>query len=144
MNQAKGKVISVSGAGHRRLATVDVEASGICPRCAEGKGCGAGVFGARQSTRRLDALVPSDAEIHAGDEVQVVLEPQDLLAAATIVYGWPLLGAALGAALAYVADYGDAIAAAAALGGMASAALLARRRLKRSQCVSRFTPRIIV
>lgn len=144
MNHASGKVVSVSDDARGRLATIDVEASAICARCAAGKGCGAGLFGARQSTRRLEAPVPPGANIRAGDNVQVALETGDLLSAAMIVYGWPLLGAALGASVAYILNSGDAVAALSALVGLVGGAVLARRRLNQSQCLSRFRPRIIV
>ncbi|MBT8098610.1 MAG: SoxR reducing system RseC family protein [Gammaproteobacteria bacterium] len=143
MNVAPGKVVSVSDDARGRLASIDVEASEICARCAAGKGCGAGLFGARQSTRRLEAVIPHGSNISAGDNVKVALEPRNLLSAATIVYGWPLFGAALGAGAAYVANYGDAAAAFCALAGMLGGAFLARRRLRSSRCLNQFRPRII-
>lgn len=144
MNHAYGKVVSVSDDARGRRASIDVEASAVCARCAAGKGCGAGLFGARQSTRRLEATIPPGTTLRAGDDVRVALEPGDLLSAAFIVYGWPLFGAAFGAGFAYLLNAGDAVAALSALAGLLGGAMLARRRLRESRCVSRFQPKIIL
>lgn len=143
MNKAVGKVVAITGEGSGRVATIDVQAAAVCARCAAGKGCGAGLFGKSQTARRISAPVPRDVSILEGDTVQLALEPQDLLAAAVIVYGWPLSGAAIGATLSWLGGSGDAAAALSVLAGIAAGAYLARLRLGDRQCLQRFTPRII-
>lgn len=143
MDNPQGQVVSISGTDPHRRALIAVNAFEVCPRCAAGKGCGAGLFGRGERTRRIEASVPRGACIATGDRVRIALEPQSVLHAAFVVYGWPLCGAAAGALLAYLAAYGDAAAAAAALAGLALGALLARRRLRQSRCLQQFTPRVL-
>lgn len=143
MNKVVGKVVAISGEGSGMVATIDVQAAAVCARCAAGKGCGAGLFGKSQTTRRVSAPVPQNVSVLEGDTVQLALEPQELLAAAGIVYGWPLSGAAIGATLSWLGGSGDAVAALSVLAGIAAGAYLARLRLGNGQCLQRFTPRII-
>ena len=144
MNDPEGRILSITGSGADRRALVDVESTAVCQRCAEGKGCGAGLFGAGAEKRQVEASVPLNANIAIGDNVTVTLAPRNILAAASIVYGWPLIGAAAGAAVAYWASYGDAVAAISALAGLMAGAVLVRRRLNASQCLRQFTPQIVV
>ena len=138
-----GTVLSVSRAGSEHRAVVEVDAREICPRCREGKGCGAGIFGASGSERRIDALLSPGSSVAPGDTVRLELGSRNLLQAATIVYGWPLAGAAGAALLAYFADLGDVGAAIAALAGLFVGGLLVRRRLGQADCLSRFVPTVI-
>lgn len=77
-----------------------------------------------------------------GDRVELRLAPENLLRAALIVYGLPMMGAVAGVAAAYAANLGDAAAAAFALAGLGCGLLVGRRRLQRSTTLCRFTPRI--
>lgn len=83
------------------------------------------------------------SSISIGDTVRLSLGSRNLLQAATIVYGWPLVGAAAAALLAHVSDLGDAGAAAAALAGMALGAIMVRIRLGHRDCLTRFVPTVI-
>lgn len=143
MYEPQGRVISLSGRDTDRHALVDVDATVFCSRCREGKGCGAGLFGQSERQRRVEVEIPAGVDIEPGDLVSISLAPRNVLRAAAIVYGWPLLGAAAGAMLAYAGSYGDAAAAASALAGLAGGAMLVRYRLRQQRCLRQFTPRII-
>ena len=121
-------------------AVVNVDAAAACPRCAAGKGCGAGLFAGGADKRRVEASIPPGVELAANDVVEITLAPENLLRAALIVYGLPMLGAALGAALAYAFTLGDAAAATAAVAGLAAGLLLGRWRLSQASCLRRFLP----
>lgn len=122
---------------------MDVRADTVCARCAAGKGCGAGLFGKRETIQRIEIALPESAAIRQGDSVKLVMRPRDLLVASTIVYGWPLTGGVLGAVLAWQLGSSDPIAASAALAGIGAGAWLARRRVQDTVCLQRFTPRIV-
>ncbi len=78
-----------------------------------------------------------------GDTVSLSLGSRNLLQAAMIVYGWPLLGASLATLLAKVIDLTDAGAALAALAGIAVGAILVRIRLGHRDCLTRFVPTVV-
>ncbi len=124
-------------------ALVEVDASINCARCAEGKGCGAGLLGRTSGSRRVEALIASGLTVGEGDEVRIELAPNNLLQASMIVYGLPLSGAVLGAALAYFFGLGELYAAMAALGGILAGLMVARLRLQRATCLRQFTPTIV-
>jgi sigma-E factor negative regulatory protein RseC len=139
----RGTVISVQQNASGGRALVEVDAQEICPRCREGKGCGAGIFGASRAERRIDALLLPGSTVRKGDLVNLSLGSRNLLQAATIVYGWPLLGGASVALLAYLAGLGDVGGALAALVGLLAGAVLVRRKLGQGDCLSRFVPTVI-
>jgi len=119
---------------------VTVNVQSACPRCAAGKGCGAGLFSGSDKERTVEAIVRSDLQLATGDAVELRLASGDVLSAAGIVYGIPLLGALLAAAVAYVLQLGDAAAALAAILGVVGGVLLGRWRLGRSGCINELTP----
>jgi len=123
-------------------ATIDVDVSTACPRCASGKGCGAGILAAGRGARRIQVLVDPGLGLIEGDVVDLNLAPQNILRAAIIVYGLPMLGAMVGAAIAYAFVLGDAGAAVAALVGLACGVLIGRWRLRRTSCLQQFVPTI--
>ncbi len=136
MQQAEGTVVS-SGDG---VALVEVNAS-TCARCAAGKGCGAGVFGQSTRTRQLEARLERGVVVQPGDQVRLSLADDSVLRAAGVVYGWPLVGALLSAAVAnLVFSMGDAGAVLMALAGLGSGIVVARWHAGRQECLSRFTP----
>ena len=137
MIKTVGTVVAIDG----DRALVEVEAQ-VCPRCAEGKGCGAGVFGATAGKRRIEARIPAGVGAEIDDMIELSLSPHRVLAAAGIVYGYPLAGAAVAALFAYVASLGDAVAAVCALFGLLTGAALVRSRLARDACLSRFVPTV--
>lgn len=139
----QGKVISILRDGEGARAIITVDAAAVCPRCAAGKGCGAGIIGASASLRRIEVSLPPGFDVSEGDTVSLSLGSRKLLQAAIIVYGWPLLGAIAGASLAYLGDLDDAGAAASALAGLAVGVTLARIRLGHKDCMSRFSPTAI-
>lgn len=137
----QGEVLAVDG----DEAIVVVDAGAVCARCAAGKGCGAGIFAAGRSRRRLTARISPGLEIHVGDRVRLELPPADVLFASALAYGLPLIGLVSGAGFAAVLLPGRADVAAALLGaaGLAVGAALGRRLLRRQQCPGRFRPTIV-
>jgi len=140
MTDSQGTVVEITRDSHGVRAIVAIEAATACARCASGRGCGAGVFTARQGVRRLEVALAAGSGLAEGDVVNIELAPGNVLRAALLVYGLPLAGAAAGAALAFAAALGDAGAAAMALAGLAAGAVAGRRRLRDDACVARFTP----
>lgn len=143
MNVTQGRIISIVAEGDIRRARVIVDPAAICPRCAAGKGCGAGLFGSSGKGRELDVTLAAGLVVAEGDTVSLDLEPRNVLAAAGIVYGWPLAGAAIGAGIAFVGVLGDLAAALLALSGLLAGLAVARWRLAGEQCLERFTPRVV-
>ena len=142
MNNPRGTVLSLVDGSDGARAVVRVEAAVTCPRCAAGKGCGAGVFGSGAGTRQVEASIRPGVEIAVNDEVEITLAPNSLLRAALTVYGLPMLGAAVGAAAAYVMSLGDAAAALAAIAGLACGLSLGRWRLGKAACLRQFLPTV--
>ncbi len=138
-----GRIVSLSRTARPAHALVEIDAVAACPRCKEGKGCGAGLAGSNAASRRVDAVIDTGVEVREGDEVRIELAPQHLLRAAMIVYGLPLLGAVSGAAVAYLAGLSDLHASIAALGGIVLGLAAARMRLRAAQCLRQFTPTIV-
>ena len=143
MNDPQGRIVDVLHDSDSTRAVVEVDAQAVCPRCAEGRGCGAGIFSGGTGTRRLEARIPPDFDVRPGDVVRISLAPENLLRAAMIAYGLPLAGAGAGAAAAYQLDLGDPGAAMLALAGLGGGLWLARARLRRKDCVARFSPAIV-
>ena len=81
-------------------------------------------------------------DVVVGDFVRIVLAPEQVFRAAMMVYGIPLAGAAVGAIGAYELGLGDAGAALLALAGLATGIWLGRTRLRRRDCLARFTPTV--
>jgi sigma-E factor negative regulatory protein RseC len=142
MTNPQGTIVAITRDAGGIRAVVEVEAEVACARCANGRGCGAGIFQARAGSQRLDIAIGPDLEVSEGDLVDIELAPQNVLRAALIVYGLPLAGAAIAAALAYRLELGDAGAAVTALGGLAAGAMFCRFRLRDDGCLARFTPSV--
>lgn len=143
MENPRGRVIAIERTETPRRALVEVDASVSCKRCAEGKGCGAGLLGAKTGQRRVDAIIDGGLVVSEGDEVRIELAPSNLLQASMIVYGFPLTGAVAGATISYFLGLGELFAAATALGGIVVGLLVARWRLREAHCLRRFTPTIV-
>jgi len=143
MENPRGRIIAVKRLDTSLYALVEVDASISCRRCREGKGCGAGLFGSNGKSRRFEALIGEGVDVHEGDDVRIELAPANLLQASLTVYGLPLSGAILGAVFAYLAGLAELYAAMAALGGIVAGFVVARRRLQRASCLTRFTPTIV-
>jgi sigma-E factor negative regulatory protein RseC len=140
MTHPQGTIIEIIRDSRGARAIVDVQAEAVCARCAAGRGCGAGVFGAGRGKQRLDVVVDESLDLAVGDAVSVELAPGNVLVAALVVYGLPLAGAAVAAFLAYGLGLGDGGAALMAFGGLCAGALAGRRRLQRAGCLASFTP----
>ena len=122
-------------------AVVEVKVAASCPRCASGKGCGAGIFTVSSSAAQpVEASVRKGLDLSEGDVVEISLAPDNLLQAAIIVYGLPMLGAIAGATLAYAFSLRDAVAAMAALIGMAAGLVVSRWRVRQTSCLRNFVP----
>lgn len=139
-----GVVRALRRDGDDLVAAVMLQASEACPRCAEGRGCGANLFGRRSPATLVDVRLPADCAARPGDTVRVALADGHLLQAALLAYGAPLAGALLGSLAAWTAGAGDGVSVLAALLGLAGGAGLARRRLHRAGrtgiCSLRVTP----
>jgi len=142
MENPQGRVLSLVPGDNGVRAIVAVQDAPVCPRCAAGKGCGAGIFAAGNAGREIEAAVPDDLHPQVDDRVEISLAPENLLRAAFVVYGLPMIGAIAGAAVAYWVSLGDAGAALLALLGLAGGLLASRWRLSQAGCLRDFTPRI--
>jgi sigma-E factor negative regulatory protein RseC len=142
MNRPQGRIIELYREAAPPRAVVEVVAAARCPRCAAGRGCGAGLLEGESTPRRVDALLPGNLEVHRGDRVWLELAPEDLLQAALLAYGTPLLTMLLAAGGAYLAGLGDLQAVVATLLGAGIGMGIARLRLRRGQCLQNMTPRV--
>lgn len=143
MKNPEGQVVSISDDPSGAVAIVEVTAEIACERCQAGKGCGAGLLGSQSGDRRVSARVAAELNIHRGDRVSISLQPQHLLRAAAIVYGYPLLGGVLAAIVALLFGLDDTMAAFAALAGLVAGIGLARWQVQSSHCLRQFTPVIV-
>lgn len=126
------------------MAEVDVDATSVCPRCAAGKGCGAGLFGGQSAANRINLELPADAEFRPGDTVSLSISSSRLLHASVLVYGLPLAGALL---LTFVGGLviqplGDAMAIVLAATGLAGGYFAGRRQLRKASCLRQFVPQL--
>lgn len=140
MDSAFGTVQSVDDG----RVTVAIDSAVACPRCAEGRGCGAGLFQSRQRRRLVDVELPAGIHVAAGDEVAVTIGPRSLLKAALYAYGLPLGGmlatlAVAGLLWPALADLGYVAAAAA---GLAGGFLLGRKRLRMASLCRELRPNL--
>ena len=133
-------VISISGS----QARVEVADRSACPRCAAGKGCGAGIFGPNRESISLTVDIAEGVDIVAGDQVTLSLAPADLVHAAFFAYGAPLLGVLSAAGLAYllVDPLSDFVAAVFSISGLLAGGIAGRVFAKRDDCVNRLSPSI--
>ncbi|MEE4302720.1 MAG: SoxR reducing system RseC family protein [Wenzhouxiangella sp.] len=83
--------------------TLSFSAPEECQRCARGEGCGAGVFARLFSRRSTRVTLPGSLAVSCGDWVRVGLEPRQLVLAAAVHYGLPLLGFLSGAVAGHLA-----------------------------------------
>jgi sigma-E factor negative regulatory protein RseC len=142
MDNPTGKIHSLVADNDGVRAIVEVDVGQSCPRCAAGKGCGAGLFAGDNRMRRVEAMVSEHLTLAKGDDVEISLASSNLLVAALIVYGIPLFGAISAAAIAYLFQLGDAAAASAALLGLVAGLLVGRWSLSRKECLANFVPYI--
>ncbi len=123
--------------------TVRVDAAVGCARCAAGRGCGAGLSGSAGKSLELELPVTEAAAgLQVGDHVQVNLASGNLLNAALIAYGIPLVGAAIAAAIAYLLQASEPVSVAASLAGLAAGMVVSIYRIRRPACLGNLTPRV--
>ena len=120
-------------------AELEIEPVSACRRCAEGRGCGAGLLGAAAAglPKRLRLDVGETTQLQPGDDIVVEVPAHCLRQAAVNAYGLPLAGLLSGALLAAgVASVtpasGDATGIVCALGGLLLGMALSRLRLGRA------------
>lgn len=131
-------IVVSPGAG---TATVSVAMASACPRCASGRGCGAGLL-QQGKPRVLEVRVAEGLVLEAGDRVSLSLAPELLLRAAVLAYGLPL--AALLAAVALASGLfgaGSELAlVSSGAAGLSLGALAARRILRKDRCLHHMLP----
>ena len=143
MQQATGHIIALEASRAAQHAEVEVSAAVVCARCAAGRGCGAGLLGASEKTRRVQARIAAGVDVREGDAVRIELSHRQLLRASWLVYGLPLVAAVVATGTAYLFRLDDTYAAVAAVAGLAVGLLVARRQLSLAACLYRFTPTIV-
>jgi sigma-E factor negative regulatory protein RseC len=141
MQNPHGKIVALSA--DNSVATVVVQAESACARCAEGRGCGAGLLGGRGRESTIQASVDPNVDVSNGDSVSIALQPKSILKASFVVYGYPLLGAVAGAAIAWQSNLSDWAAAMATLAGIGAGRAVARNRLAATSCLRDFTPVVV-
>lgn len=109
-----------------RMAQVEASAQSGCGGCASRDACGVSGLGKYFSTWRKTIAVPCDAEVRAGDELQLRMSEGDLIKAGMLAYLLPCVLALSGAGIASSFGLGDIGAALGAANGMAAGFLLGR------------------
>ena len=137
-----GSIVSLVDSDVGVSAVVAVEVASACPRCAAGNGCGAGLMAGTGAKRQVEARVRDGLVVAVDDVVEISLAPDNLLRAAVIVYGSPMLGAAIGALIAFWLSLGDGASAIATLLGLGFGLVVSRWQLRQASCLSRFVPTI--
>lgn len=141
MDFPRAQILSV----HQGYAIVSVAPGTACPRCAAGKGCGAGLISAADRHREIKASLADGSLLKAGDRVALAIPAADLLRGAAFAYGLPLAGMVLALAVARLlhGPLPDLVAVLVAAGGLAAAWAGSRISLQRAQCYLRFQPEIV-
>ena len=97
MIEQQGRVVALEG----DTARVRLGGQSGCAACDAGQGCGAGLFGRLLQRAPAEVQVDNTFQARTGDAVSVGMEESRYLALVMGLYGWPLVGGLLGAALAY-------------------------------------------
>ena len=142
MDNPTGIIQSLISDARGTRAVVEVDVSTACPRCASGKGCGAGLLTGSSRIRLVEASFTAAMDLAEGDHVEIAMTPHNLLQAAMTVYGLPMLGAVTGAGVAYATALGDAAAASAAILGLLGGLVASKWWLRRSACLESFVPSV--
>lgn len=141
MNLPSGRVLSVTAS----LALVEVDAMPICQRCAAGRGCGAGLIAPQESVRTVEATIADTLRPVPGDRVNIELSAANVLRAAMLTYGLPLLlmlAAVMGGWL-FTADLSDGLAIILAAVGLLLGFAISATWLRHGACLQEFVPRIV-
>jgi sigma-E factor negative regulatory protein RseC len=140
MESPVGKIVSI-GQGK---ATVEVARTAACPRCAAGKGCGAGLLSGSRRAALLEVPLSPHLKVGEGDQVRLSLEPAHLLRASLLVYGLPLAGIVLMLVAGWLIarPLSDPEAVLYAGIGLAAGFFVGRWQLNRRNCLKQFVPKI--
>jgi len=140
MDSPIGKIVAIGATSAR----VKVASTAACPRCAAGRGCGAGLLSGTRKASILEVTVAAGSGLREGDEVVLALEPSHLLRATMLVYGLPLMGivVALMAGWMVSRPMTDGVAILLAVAGLAAGMLAGRWQLHRHECLREFVPTI--
>lgn len=130
----RGTVVSLEG----DYAWVQSAAQSGCRRCAEGRGCGGGIFARLLGDRLHRIRVLNRLGAQPGEEVLIGLTESALLGGALLVYGLPVLLLVAGAVLA--TPWGEPAAVAGALAGLGAGIGLLRLSARRLDRAARFQP----
>jgi len=122
MISAPVRVISAANG----TAQVESTAQSGCGACQSRESCGVSGLGKYFSGKRKAIEVECDANVRAGDELQLSLSEGDLLKAGLLAYLLPSVLALAGAGIATSLGMGDVGAALGAANGMAAGFLLGR------------------
>jgi sigma-E factor negative regulatory protein RseC len=134
------EVLAVSaGRAHVSVASV------ACPRCAAGRGCGAGLLAASARNTHIEIRVSDEIELAPGDQVTLSVAGADLLRAAACAYGLPLAGTvgALAFGQTMMGAVPDSLAVWIAAAGLLAGWLAGRRILQRGSGSLQLRPEII-
>jgi sigma-E factor negative regulatory protein RseC len=136
-----GTVVSITG----KEAVVKVSDRSVCPRCAAGNGCGAGIFGTNFEAVSLTVRIEDGIRIATGDKVSLSLAPRDLARAAIFAYGAPLVGLLFAAGVAYlvVDPLSDLWALVFSVSGLLAGGVTGRILVRRDECASHLSPTIV-
>ncbi len=115
-----------------------------CRRCADGKGCGAGIFQAAEKPREIEILIPAGMSVSPGDSIALTIGPKFLLRAAMLAYGLPLAGMVLFAGIGWWMpdSMSDSAAVVLAITGLAVGLAVGRQILQRESVCAQFVPTI--
>lgn len=140
MDSPVGKIVAIADG----TATVAVERKAACPRCAAGKGCGAGLLSGSTRPALLEVSLSRQQSYREGDEVRLTLEPSHLMHASMLVYGLPLAGTVVMLLVGWsiMRPLTDPEAIIFAVVGLAAGMLSGRWLLNRRDCLKQFVPRI--
>lgn len=139
MNSPVATVIDTFG----HYARVQVE-SAACPRCAAGKGCGAGLIGGGRPGAAITAKLIDGLSVQPGQTVHLAVSDRSLLRGSLYLYGAPLLGLVVGTAVStLVPAAGDGAALVAAAFGLLAGGLAGAVLARRDRCLASLTPSIV-
>jgi sigma-E factor negative regulatory protein RseC len=111
-----------------------------CPRCATGRGCGAGLIAGKGSDIALTVPVADGLDVAPGDSVALSLERGLLSRGVLVLYGLPLSGLVGGAGIAALIGAGDAVAVVSITLGLVGGLAAGRRVARGDDCLSSLRP----
>ena len=130
------KVVAIDSGG----AWLEPGASGGCPNCRDGKGCGVSIFQRLFRLPRHQVYLPTSEPLSVGDHVVVGMSQRALLQASLWLYLAPLLGL-LSGAIALDLLFGDEfVTVLGAFAGLVSMLGFVRARQRRQARSGRFFP----